>query len=137
MNNSLKPMMLVTGSWGQTKTFKMIPLSPDAPYNEAIFDRDSKVLALIGKEKKQSMHMVAKLDDNGDVKRMKIGRRDNGKDYAEERKTLETYYEYYLDNPEEIKEVINLLCVNADSFDYVQYLEAANIQTVAPSIVTP
>jgi HD-GYP domain-containing protein (c-di-GMP phosphodiesterase class II) len=132
-----KSMMLITGAWGQTKTFKMIPVSNDAPYNEAIFDRDSKVLALIGKEKKQSMHMVAKLDDNGDVKRMKVGRRDNGKDYAEERKTLETYYEYYLDNSEEIKNVINLLCINADSFDYNEYLEAANIQTVAPSIITP
>lgn len=130
-------MMLVTGAWGQTKTFKMIPLTPDAPYNEAIYDRDSKVLALIGKEKKQSMHMVAKLDDNGDVKRMKIGRRENGKDYAEERKTLETYYEYYVETPEEIKEIINLLAVNADSFDYKQYMEAANIQVAAPTIVTP
>ena len=132
-----KSMMLITGAWGQTKTFKMIPVSNDAPYNEAIFDRDSKVLALIGKEKKQSMHLVAKLDDNGDVKRMKVGRRDNSKDYAEERKTLETYYEYYLDNPEEIKNVINLLCINADSFDYNEYLEAANIQTVSPSILIP
>jgi hypothetical protein len=132
-----KSMMLITGAWGQTKTFKMIPVSNDAPYNEAIFDRDSKVLALIGKEKKQSMHMVAKLDDNGDVKRMKVGRRDNSKDYAEERKTLETYYEYYLDNPEEIRNVINLLCINADSFDYNEYLEAANIQTVSPSILIP
>lgn len=128
--------MLITGSWGQTKTFKMIPVSIDAPYNEAIFDRDSKVLALIGKEKKQSMHMVPKLDEFGDVKPLKVGRRATGKDYQEERKTLETYYEYYLDNPEEIKNVINLLCINADSFDYNEYLEAANIQKVAPSIIT-
>ena len=130
-------MMLVTGAWGQSKTFKMIPLTPDAPYNEAIYDRDSKVLALIGKEKKQSMHMVAKLDDNGDVKRMKIGRRDNGKDYAEERKTLETYYEYYVEDVQEIKDIINLLAINADSFDYKQYMEAANIQVSSPTIVTP
>lgn len=136
MNTSVKPMMLITGAWGQTKTFKMLPLTADAPFNEAIYDRDSKVLALVSKEKKQSMHMVAKLDDNGDVKRMKIGRRDNGKDYAEERKTLETYYEYYVEDPQEIKEIINLLAINADSFDYKQYLDAANI-VAAPSIVTP
>lgn len=129
--------MLVTGSWGKNKTFKMIPLTPDAPYNEAIFDLESKVLALIGKEKKQSMHMVAKLDDNGDIKPMKIGRRDNGKDFAEERKTLETYYEYYIDKPEEVIEVINLLCINADSFDYLQYLESSSIQRVASNILTP
>lgn len=128
--------MLVTGTWGNTKTFKMIPLTPECPYNEAIFDRDSKVLALIGKEKKQSMHMVAKLDDNGDVKTLKIGRRGNGKDYAEERKTLETYYEYYVENPEEMKDIINLLAVNADSFDFTQYLEDAYNEKPASSIVT-
>lgn len=123
--------MLVTGTWGNTKTFKMIPVTPECPYNEAIFDRDSKVLALIGKEKKQSMHMVAKLDDNGDVKTLKIGRRGNGKDYAEERKTLETYYEYYVENPEEMKDIINILAINADSFDFNQYLEAENTNVVA------
>lgn len=128
--------MLVTGSWGNNKTFKLIPVTLDCPYNEAIFDRDSKVLALIGKEKKQSMHMVAKLDDNGDVKRMKIGRRDNGKDYAEERKTLETYYEYYIENPEEIRELINEFAVNFDTFDYNQYLEQAYENTPATNIIT-
>jgi len=120
-----KSMMLVTGSWGNNKTFKLIPVAPECPYNEAIFDRDSKVLALIGKEKKQSMHMIAKLDDNGDVKRMKIGRRDNGKDFAEERKTLETYYEYYIDNPQEIKDIVNMFALNADTFDFNQYMEEA------------
>lgn len=115
--------MLITGSWGKGKTFKMIPVSPDSPYNEAIYDIDTKVLALIGKEKKQSMHMIAKLDDNGDVKRMRIGNRPNGKDYAEERKTLETYYEYYVDEPNEIRTLINMFCINADSFDYNQYLQ--------------
>lgn len=129
--------MLVTGAWGQQRTFKLIPVTPESPYNEAIFDLDSKVLALIGKEKKQSMHMVPKLDDFGDLKPMKVGRRSNGKEYQEERKTIETYYEYYLDTPEEIKQVINLLAINADSFDYNQYLEAtvSKIET-APSLVT-
>lgn len=127
--------MLVTGSWGNTKTFKMIPVTPECPYNEAIFDRDSKVLALIGKEKKQSMHMVAKLDDNGDVKRMKIGRREGGKDYAEERKTLETYYEYYIENPDEVKSIVDMLAVNADRFDYVQYMEQANIEKPTSSLI--
>lgn len=130
-------MMLVTGAWGQKKTFKLIPVTPESPYNEAIYDLDSKVLALIGKEKKQSMHMVPKLDDFGDLKPMKIGRRANGKDYQEERKTLETYYEYYLDTPDEIKEIINLLAINAESFDYNQYLEATvSKMETTPSLVT-
>lgn len=117
--------MLVTGSWGNNKTFKMIPVTNECPYNEAIFDRDGKVLALIGKEKKQSFHMLPKLTDMGDVQTLKIGRRANGKDYAEERKALETYYEYYIENPEEIEQVVKSLAINADTFDFKQYMEAA------------
>lgn len=117
--------MLVTGSWGNNKTFKMIPVTNECPYNEAIFDRDGKVLALIGKEKKQSFHMLPKLTDMGDVQTLKIGRRANGKDFAEERKALETYYEYYIENPEEIEQVVKSLAVNADTFDFKQYMEAA------------
>lgn len=131
-----KSMMLVTGSWGNNKTFKLIPVTPDCPYNEAIFDRDSKVLALIGKEKKQSMHMVAKLNDMGDVQRLKVGKRENGKDYSEERKTLETYYEYYIENPEEIVSVVNLFAINADTFDFNQYMEAAAEQQPASNLIT-
>ena len=125
MNNS---MMLVTGSWGNNKTFKMIPVTNDCPYNEAIFDRDGKVLALIGKEKKESFHMLPKLSDDGDVLHLKIGRRSNGKDYKEERKLLETYYEYYIENPEEIEQVVKSLATNADTFDFKQYMEAAATQ---------
>lgn len=132
-----KTMMLITGAWGQKKTFKMIPVSTDCPYNEAIYDAEAKVLALVSKEKKQSMHMVAKLDDFGDVKPMKVGRRANGKDYAEERKTLETYYEYYLESNEEIKAFINLIAINSDSFDVDQYLnETAVTLSNAGNIIT-
>lgn len=128
--------MLITGNWGQKKTFKMIPLTNDCVYNEGIYDAENKVLALVSKEKKQSMHMVAKLDDFGDVKPMKVGRRTNGKDYAEERKTLETYYEYYLDNPEEIKAFINMIAFNSDTFDVDQYLKESGLTIPSSSIVT-
>ena len=131
-----KSMMLITGNWGQKKTFKMIPVTTDCAFNEAIYDAENKVLALVSKEKKQSMHMVAKLDDFGDVKPMKVGRRTNGKDYAEERKTLETYYEYYLDNAEEIKAFINMIAVNSDTFNVDQYLKDSGLTIASNSIVT-
>lgn len=131
-----KSMMLITSSWGNRKTFKMIPTSTDSVYNEAIFDLDSKVLALISKEKKESMHMVAKLNEFGDVQRLKIGKRDNGKDYSEERKTLETFYEYYIETEAEVKEFINLVAINAESFDYTQYLEATPESAPTPNLIT-
>jgi len=117
-----KSMMLIIGTWGDKKTFKMMPVTLDSPYNEGIYDLDTKVLALVGKEKKQSMHMVPKLDDFGDLKSMKIGRRSNGKEYQEERKTLETYYEYYLENPDDIRELVDMLAVNSDAFDIEVFL---------------
>lgn len=115
----------------------MIPVSPDSTFNEAIYDLDGKVLALIGKEKKQSLHMLAKLDDKGDPITSKIGRRANGKDYAEERKTLETFYEYYVERNNEIIDIINLVAVNADTFDYNQYLNppAEPLIVTQPTII--
>ena len=127
----MKSMLLITSTWGNRKTFKMMPASQDAPYNEAIFDLDSKVLAVIGKDRKQSMHMIAKLTEMGDVQRLKIGKRENGKDYAEERKTLETFYEYYIEEASEITDFINMFAVNAESFDFQQYITAASQQTGA------
>ena len=119
-----KTMMLITSSWGSSKTFKMIPASVDCPYNEAIFDIDSKVLAVISKEKKDSMHMIAKLNEWGDPVTMKIGKRSNGKDYAEERKTLEAFYEYYIEELDEIIKFINSVAINAADFNYTQFMEA-------------
>ena len=121
MNNS---MMLITSTWGSSKTFKMIPVNKDCPFNECIFDLDAKVLAVIGKDGKDTMHMVAKLNEWGDPVTMKIGKRQNGKDYAEERKTLNTFYEYYIEETSEIAEFVKMFAVNNKSFDVDQYLNA-------------
>jgi hypothetical protein len=121
MNNS---MMLITSTWGSSKTFKMIPVNKDCPFNECIFDLDAKVLAVIGKDGKDTMHMVAKLNEWGDPVTMKIGKRQNGKDYAEERKTLNTFYEYYIEESSEIAEFVKMFAVNNKSFDVDQYLNA-------------
>ena len=130
-----KSMLLVTSTWGSKKTFKLIPASLDCPYNEGIFDADNKVLAVISKEKKESLHMLAKLNEFGDPQTMKIGRRANGKDYAEERKTLETFYEYYVENVSEVENFIKMFAINADSFDYSQYF-VEEPKTAPSSIVT-
>ena len=124
-----KSMMLITSSWGTKKTFKMIPATPDCIYNEAIFDLDSKVLALISKEKKESLHMVAKVNEWGGVVPMKRGKRSNGKDYAEERKTLETFYEYYVEDVKDVKDIVARLAVNSDTFNITSFIEA---KTEAP-----
>jgi hypothetical protein len=129
-------MMLVTSSWGNDKTFKLLPITPECPYNECIFDVSTKVLAVIGKEKKESFHMLPKLSDEGDVQYMKIGKRNNGKDYKEERKMLQTFYEYYIEHPQEIIDFLKLFAINADSFNYTEYLEKKVEQPKQSNILT-
>jgi hypothetical protein len=130
-----KSMMLITGSWSQAKTFKMIPVSKECPYNEAIFDMDAKLLAVIGKEKKESFHMLPKLSDVGEPLPIKVGKKANGKPFAEERKALESYYEYYIETPEDIKTFINLFAFNADTFDYNQYVDSEKAPVETETLV--
>jgi hypothetical protein len=119
MKNSMR---LITSSWGPAKTFKMIPTTKECPYNECIFDVNTKVLAIISKESKESLHMLPKLTEVGDVMRLKIGKKENGKDYAEERKALVTFYEYYIEDKDEIIDFVTRTGENAESFDFQQYI---------------
>jgi hypothetical protein len=119
---SMNNMLLITSTWGPAKTFKMIPVTKDCPFNECIFDVQSKVLAVISKESKESLHMLPKLTDTGDVMRLKIGKKDNGKDYAEERKALVTFYEYYVTEKQEITDFVQKFAINANDFNFTEYL---------------
>jgi hypothetical protein len=121
--NVEKSMMLITSNWGPYKSFKAIPINEACPYMEAIFDPSSKILAVISKHSKQSYHMLPKLDDNGDPMKLKMSKRDNGKDFREERRLIETYAEYYVSERSEIETFLNGFCLNADSYDYAQYLD--------------
>ena len=111
MQNS---MMIIKSDWNQEPTFKMIPLSKDCPYVEAIYDPQSKVLALIGHTRKNVFHMMPKIDDNGDVVPRKT-RTEGAKAHKEERRTVETFQEYYLMDAADIKAFINLSAINPDA----------------------
>jgi hypothetical protein len=130
-----KSMMLITSTWGKSKTFRLIPVTKDSIYNEAIFDLDNKVLALISKEKKQTMHMLPKLNEFGDVQYLKVGKRANGKEFSEERKLVETFYEYYVENVEEVVEFVKAFAINADTFNYQQYIDAKSETVNQPSLI--
>ena len=116
--------MLVSGNWGPYKTFKLIPVSTECPYIEAIFDQSSKILAVISKDKKPTYHMVPKLDDNGDQIPMKLGKRANGKDHKEQRVMMDTYQEYYINDLEEVDTIVKAFALNADTYDYKKTMDA-------------
>lgn len=128
--SAIKPTMkLVTAPWQDGKTFRLIPVTNDCPFSEGVYDPDSKVLVLMSRIRKESFHMMPKLDDNGDIMKTKTGRL-NGKQYKEERKTLETFSEYYISEKEEIIEMLGELATNSDKYDYKQYM-------VDKSIIVP
>jgi dihydroorotate dehydrogenase len=119
----MKNMMLINSSWKSGKTFKMIPTTEDCPFVECIYDQELKVLAVIGYHKKDTFHMVEKVDANGDPELRKTPRKD-GNPFKQERRTLETYQEYYLENREDIVSFVDMFAVNASSFNIEEHLNA-------------
>ena len=111
---------------GVARSFKMIPITQDCPYVECIFSVNDKILAVITKIMKQSYHFVPKIDDNGDpvyVKNPKA--RASGKQVKEERRLVDTFSEFYIITPEEIKGFIQSFAVNAKEFDYESIIDGA------------
>lgn len=119
-------MMLVESSWQDSKTFKMIPISNDCPYVECLYDPMSKVFVIISKVTKTTLHMLPKLDEYGKA----ITGNKGGK---QERKTIETFQEYYIEDKDSIKEVVNMFAVNAKKFDISKFLEKVSDK---PSVST-
>jgi hypothetical protein len=120
MNNS---MMIVQATWNETQTFRLIPIATECPYVECIFDPATKVFVIISKITKQSLHMLPKMDENGDPVACKV-KRPNGRNFKEERNKIEVFQEYYVEDKIATEDLINLFAVNASTFDYKAFTEA-------------
>lgn len=116
MCTSQPSMLLVSGLWNSAPTFRMIPMSKECPFVEGIYDARQKVLVLMSPITKDTLHMVPRLDDNGQRKFVKGTR-----DYQEQRITLATFQEYYVSKPEEIVEAVKKLAINPE-FDIDQFM---------------
>lgn len=68
--------------------------------------------------------MVPKFTEKGDVAYLKQPR-DNGKNYAEERRLIDTYYEYYLDNPTDIAAFLNTFLNAGPADTAMNYVKGA------------
>jgi len=119
-------MMLVESTWQDTKTFKMIPVSNDCPYVECIYDPTSKVFVIISKVTKTSLHMLPKLDDYGKAVSGNRGAK-------QERRALDTFQEYYIEDKGSIIDVVNLFAVNAKKFDVAKFVDKVSNK---PSVAT-
>ena len=129
-------MMLVNSSFRNAKSFTLIPVSIDSPYVEAMFDPASSILAVISKVMKQSYHMVARLDDNGQPQRLKVPNKQTGKTHKEERRLVDTFSEFYLSDKDDIKSFIHTFAVNAEAFDYEKFFVDVK-ETKVSKIILP
>lgn len=101
-----------TEFYGQ-QTFRMLPLTESCPFNEVIYDPRAGVLAVISKDKKEKPQMLPKLNDKGQIIPLKTAAEGQAP-YVEERRLMDTYYEYYLDNKEDIQHFINMFAANPE-----------------------
>ena len=116
-------MYVVKSSWNEGETFRLIPVTDDCPYVECIFDPATKVFVIISKLSKTTLHMLPKLDENGDPSALKT-KRANGRTVKEERKTIETFQEYYVEDIDAIKSLVEFFAINHKDMDWKSFLEA-------------
>ena len=129
--------MLVNSTFRNAKSFTLIPVSLDSPYVEAMFDPASGILAVISKVMKQSYHMVPKLDDEGNPMKLKKPNMQTGKTVKEERRLVDTFSEFYLQDKADIETFIHMFAVNADTFDYKQFTDVDVKETKTSNIIMP
>lgn len=122
-----KTMMLVQSTWQEKQTFRMIPIADSCPYVECIMDPETKVFVVISKITKQSLHMLPRMDDNGDPMFTK-STRPNGRQVKEERHKIEVFQEFYIEDKIAIKDLINLFAVNAKTFDYEAFMTKTELE---------
>lgn len=115
-------MLIISSYVGELRSFRLMPLTTECIYTEGIYDPTHKSLILLSRDTKQSYHFVPKLDDQGDMERVKKTRVDSNKTYKEERRLIETPYEHILTEISEIKNFLSLIAVNAEYFDVDKYL---------------
>lgn len=120
---STNSMLLVKSTWNEKSTFKMLPITSECPYVECLYDPESKVFVVISKIKKTSLHMLPKLDDNGDPQPVKKQTASN-RTVKEERRTIETFQEYYVEEQQSIEDIINHFALNKLDFDFKKFLNS-------------
>lgn len=113
---SEKSMMLVKSSWQESQTFRMIPVSESCPYVECIFDPGTKVFVIISKIKRTSLQMLPKLDEYGQPIT-------GAKGHKEERHKIDVFQEFYVEDKEAVKKLIEIFAINKD-FDYLSFMNS-------------
>jgi hypothetical protein len=123
MNTSLANMAVYAAKWNEKPSFRMMSIHKDCPYNEAIFDPEQKILAVISKDSKDKPMMMPRLSDKGDI--IPTKRADGNQGWQEQRVVIPAYYEYYLEDINDIVAFVQRFAVNHDSKVFSDILHSA------------
>ena len=128
-------MMLYTTATNGKKTFGLIPLTSECPFNEVIYMPTLEALAVLSKNTRDTFSMLERLDENGNP----IGQSGKGGDASKakmQRTQLKTSWEYFIHEKNEILDFINLNAINANTYPFLNYLTELEIVDQNKIIVT-
>ena len=113
--------MIYSAKWNDTETFRMIPITAECPFNEAIYDPTEKVLAIISKDSKEKPMMMPRLSDKGIP--VQIKRPDGSLGLQEQRVVMDTYYEYYISEKADIREFVEKFATNPSHKSFLSFIK--------------
>lgn len=117
-----KNMMLYTSATAGQKTFALMPINNNCPFNEAIYMPHLEALAVLSRTTRDTFTMMERLDENGETTTSVIKTEDGKKAVKKQQRVqVASPWEYFIHEKSEIEDFIKLHAVNADSFDYIQY----------------
>lgn len=105
-------MMIINMEWDNHSTFRMIPITEECPYIDAVFNLAERILIIYNKEFKEKPVTMVKLSSNGTPITLHAADKNNPVSYAEERVLMNSYYEYYIKDVNDIQEFIKLVAIN-------------------------
>lgn len=127
-----KLMTLYTTGTGGEKTFGLMPLSNNCPFNEAIYMPKLEALAVLGRSTRDTFTMVERLDENGEASVTQVKTKDGYRQLQrQQRMQVKTPWEYFINEKEEIRTFVNTHANNADTFDFEKYLSKIDIEIVS------
>lgn len=127
--------MIYAAKWNDKQTFRLMPINEDCIFNEAIFDPEQKVLAVISKDIKEKPMMMPRLNDRGDIIATKRANGEQG--WQEQRVIIDAYYEYYIEDMSDIIAFIKMFALNDTSKVCIDIIaQAVNTNTEEPKKTT-
>lgn len=132
-----KNMMLYTTATNGTKTFGMLPLSSDCPFNEAIYMPALEALAVLSKSTRDTFTMLDRLNEDGEpMLAIKKDKQTGATKQVAKQQRVQVAgpWEYFIHEKDEIRAFVKEFATNCDDFDYHKFM--TTLETVeTPKII--